>query len=212
MLFPELRHASWGYLNLSLVAQDRLSSVRIGDPNPMLDPAQCSEMIAAAHTERSLDCSYGGWLENRRELWHGSYLDECGHHIHLGVDFNVPAGTQVAAEHDGDIVTVDNDTPEVSGWGTRVILRPHDPTIPVLIYGHLGPQPALRAGDRVRLGDTIGRVGEPHDNGGWFPHLHVQCVARGVDPLTLDGYGNERHLAVLSRTCPDPLRFVSPTR
>lgn len=214
MLFPDLRRASWGYLNLNLVAREwQRENVDPSGPNLLLNPDYCAEMITAAHVERGLDCSYGGWLEDRCDLWRGSYLDEKGNFTHLGVDFNVPAGTRVASEHHARILRVDTDVPEEGGWGTRIILQPRG-VEGLLLYAHLDPATPLRAGDEVAPGDVLACVGRPPDNGGWFPHLHLQRLVSGrlKDLDSLDGYGHKRDLAHWSRTCPDPLPLVSLTR
>lgn len=210
-IFPDLGHASWGYLNLNQVARAWLRDHNIGPdvPNPLLDPVCCAAMVRAAHIARHLDCSYGGWLEDRRDLWRGSYLDVQGTYQHLGVDFNVPVGTRVAASHAAHVILVDSDVPEEGGWGTRIILLPHDRRVPRLIYAHLDPKTSLRTGDRVMPGDELARVGESPENGGWFPHLHVQCIAGDPNLLTLDGYGHERDVARWSGICPDPLPYLT---
>ena len=52
-------------------------------------------------------------------------------------------------------------------------------------------------------------------NGGWFSHLHVQCVEKSFfdhaltqDLMEIDGYGREADRAQLSRIFQDPLQFV----
>ena len=69
-----------------------------------------------------------------------------------------------------------------------------------LLYGHLDPTRLIAVGTHVKKGDIIGYVGEPEQNGGWFPHLHVQYMTRQfVEPyLTtplgwedLDGYSKD---------------------
>lgn len=209
MIFPGLQDASWGYLNLNQVALDwvRAHHIRASEPNLLLVPAECASVIRAAHVERGIDVSYGGWLEDRRDIWRGSYLDKQRTYIHLGVDFNVPAGTQVAATHKARVVLIDSDVEE-GGWGTRVVLRPHNPALPLLIYAHLDPDTKLRLADVVSPGTVFARVGKPPENGGWFPHLHVQCVTDEAALRDLDGYCDERDLFRWSRICPDPLRYV----
>lgn len=217
MLFPDLRHAQYGYVNLNTAAEkwflrENISQTEI---NPLLDPVVCEELIQRIHQERGLDFSYGGWLEDRRALWRGSYLDAQKLFIHLGVDFNVPAGTRVAADTDAEVIRIDSDVPEEGGWGTRIILKPVQGS-EVLIYAHLDPNVACSVGDYLKIGDVFANVGRAPQNGGWFPHLHVQCVDAGhfeklliQDLKDLDGYGNENNLFQLSRNFRDPLRYVS---
>lgn len=35
---------------------------------------------------------------------------------------------------------------------------------------------ALASGGQVERGQVVGSVGDPTQNGGWFPHLHLQAM------------------------------------
>lgn len=216
MLFFELARKTFGYVNLNVAAERWLSRQGIAsdETNPLLDPVVCGQMVDELHETLGIDYSFGGWLEDRRSLWRGSYLDTKGTHVHLGVDFNVPAGTSVAAEQAGRVVRIDCDVPEEGGWGTRVIFRPAVGD-EVLVYAHLDRAVGCRVGDALRPGDVFAKVGAAPFNGGWFSHLHVQCVQRDAfdrferDGLKdMDGYGAADDLSALGRTFKDPLRLV----
>jgi len=96
--------------------------------------------------------------------------------FHGGVDLAAPPGTPVRAAHEGVV--------EFSGWsggyGNLIVLR-HAFGYRTL-YGHLQNRDA-RAGDRVRLGAVVGRVGSTGYSTG--PHLHfeVQHHGQAVDPM-----------------------------
>ncbi|MBK9117667.1 MAG: peptidoglycan DD-metalloendopeptidase family protein [Betaproteobacteria bacterium] len=99
---------------------------------------------------------------------------------HQGVDYAAPAGTPVRATADGIVTS--------SGWqggyGNAIFLR-HQGTYST-VYGHLSKiAPAVKAGARVRQGDTIGYVGAT----GWAtgPHLHYEFRIAGEarNPLTV---------------------------
>jgi murein DD-endopeptidase MepM/ murein hydrolase activator NlpD len=162
-----------------------------------------------------LDASYGGWLEERRALWHGSYLDAGERYLHLGTDFNVPADTPVALPWPATVLRVDDDHPEPYGWGPRVIVRPeHDANV-VAVFAHLAPGISHYGNERLPAGAIVGRVGAPPRNGGWFPHLHLQLVvydhfqlllANGLRDL--DGYGNLNDAERLARLFPNPLNIL----
>lgn len=76
-----------------------------------------------------------------------------------------------------------------------------------VMYGHLDPGGML-AKRRVRIGDKIGEVGNISHNGGWYPHLHLQCVsaklAKSIN--SIDGYAgqNER----LAELYPNPIQIL----
>lgn len=196
-LFPGLGTLRFGPINLDREARRRLDE--LGTPpeerNPLLDPGTCLAFVRDCHRRYGLDASYGGWLEDRRALWRGSYLDEDHRYLHLGIDVNVPAGTSIALPRRSAVVRVDDDHPEPYGWGSRLILRPEGMET-VLILAHLSPDIRIGPGDTLEAGELVGRVGDHPRNGGWFPHLHVQLVelrhfeillANGLRDL--DGYG-----------------------
>lgn len=216
-LFPALGPLRFGALNLDREARRWLDE--LGTPpegrNPLLDPGVCLSFVRDCHRRYGLDASYGGWLEDRRALWRGSYLDEDGRYLHLGVDVNVPGGTRVALPRRSVTLRVDNDHPEPYGWGTRLIVRP-DGMEAVLIFAHLSPDIRVVPGDILEAGEPIGRVGVPPRNGGWFPHLHVQLVAlRHFETLLLDGlryldgYGRPEAADRLADLFPDPTPLIA---
>ncbi len=182
--------------------------------NPLLDPHTCQEMIDQAHARLGIDYSYGGWLEDRSELWQGSYLDTNQTHIHLGVDFNVPAGTLVAVDEAVEVLFVDCDFPVEGGWGNRVIVRSIEAG-DILIYAHLADEVRCSPGEKLQSGQVFASVGSAPKNGGWFPHLHVQIVdGTYFESLTgealnlLDGYGAKKELTILAERFKDPLTQI----
>src|SRR5574337_880279 len=61
-----------------------------GGPNPYLDPTVAGEILEEIHRVEGAEWSFGGYLEDRRHLLAGSYLDATGNFLHLGVDVHVP--------------------------------------------------------------------------------------------------------------------------
>ena len=99
--------------------------------------------------------------------------------VHNGVDIAAEAGTKVCAAADGVVYTVYED----EGLGTTVVIR-HDDGY-VTMYASLDKETAVRPGDTVKLGQTVGHVG----NSALLEtavgdHLHF-CVThndKSVDP------------------------------
>ena len=200
-LFPQLADKKWVEVNLNALAE-KAFPIETYPENPLLDPAECGRMLAEVAEILGADYTYGGYLEDRRHLWRGHYQpqDEC---VHLGIDFNVPAGTIIHAPSEGIIWAFHNDQDQNGGWGNKVYQRLKDERYYV-IYGHLSDKQDFELGDKVMPGDPIGIVGNPNENGGWFPHLHVQI---GVlpplhDPFIVDGYG--KMLDNIREVFPDP--------
>lgn len=185
LIFPQLK-GEWKELNLNEEAEllfeaRQNSNIPNKDENPLLNPHLCSIWVEALHEKRGCDYSYGGYLEDRKSLWKGHYHKE-GHTTHIGVDFNVPAYTEVYMPFDGELVAAENDPHQNGGWGTRVIFKVNDLYV---IFAHLRPSD-FSLGEYYRKGCTIGSLGTPMNNGGWFPHLHVQCM-KNYD-MGVDGY------------------------
>lgn len=184
--------------------------------NPLLDPAVCQTFLDDLHARLGVEWSYGGYLENRRHLWQGSYLERSGNFLHLGIDFNVPRGTPVAAPRAAAAFLVDHDHDREGGWGQRVFLKLEGapPDDLVLIFAHL-QRAEVTPGTRLLRGEVFAEVGGPPDNGNWAPHLHVQVIPSDflVDVFTerfaeLDGYGPPTQVENLRVSFPDPLPLI----
>ena len=139
MIFPTLRGKNGGYINLNQTAIECIFErgyAGYPDSSPFLDPDMCQQMVDEYHARRELTYSFGGWFEDRSAVWGGSYLEEGCKFIHLGYDFNAPVGTSVAVNRECEIILIDDDTPDVGGWGARVIVRLIDVQM-FLIYAHV---------------------------------------------------------------------------
>ena len=106
--------------------------------------------------------------------------------LHLGVDLFTDAGTAIRAPLAGVVhATATNADP--LDYGGVVVLEHATPDgVPFwTLLGHLGPSSIVHAvGERVDAGETVGTLGEAHENGGWPPHLHLQLLSSLVDAGT----------------------------
>lgn len=214
MIFPELQKKRFAKIDLNIEARRLMEENDCEQANPLLDSFVCKRFIEDCHRRFGVDFSYGGWMEDRSTLWRGSYLDDDKRYIHLGIDFNVPAGTAVAAVRSGTVIRIDNDYPEPYGWGNRVIVD-DESTGCVLVFAHLRFPEKLRVGDLLHSGEVFANVGNSSENGGWFPHLHVQIIKREYfqyllenDLRDLDGYGKNEDIELLRENYPDPMSYV----
>lgn len=214
MIFPELQERRFTKIDLDIEAKRWLTKDHLEQKNPLLNPFVCERFVEDCHRRLGIEFSYGGWMENRSVLWRGSYLDDDKRYIHLGIDFNVPAGTAVAVTRPGTVIRIDNDYPEPYGWGNRVIID-DESTGCVLVFAHLRFPEKLHVGDSLRDGKVFAKVGNSSENGGWFPHLHVQAIKRdhfqyllGNDLRDLDGYGKSEDIELLRENYPDPMSYV----
>jgi murein DD-endopeptidase MepM/ murein hydrolase activator NlpD len=107
-----------------------------------------------------------------------------GGHMHEGQDMFVPAGTPLVAIRDGRVVETGND----GGRGNYVAIWSPAAGHTFLYLHMLRPTP-LTPGDRVRMGQRVGRVG--CTGSCWGDHLHFEVregrgtTGKPYDPLEL---------------------------
>ena len=208
VVFPALAQARWAEVDL-----DRMSRLepRATGKNPLLDHATCDAFVRTVASRLGADFTYGGYGEDRAHLWAGHYMAG-GRTVHLGIDLNVPAGTSVAAPASCRVARVHRDPDQGGGWGGYVVLaldEAHHGCLHVVL-GHLAHAGLPELGAKLARGGIIGEVGQPRENGNWFPHLHVQCFDAGMEKAyapayeLMDGYGAREDLA----RHPDPTGLI----
>jgi len=103
---------------------------------------------------------------------------------HQGVDFTPGEGSEIQAIADG-VVTKVNTTQVDGGLGVFVAIdHKIDGKKVTSVYGHMLPDSvSLQPGDKVRLGDLVGKVGNTGISTG--PHLHFEIHIDGIpiDPI-----------------------------
>lgn len=179
--------------------------------SPFLEPALMQQLVDLYHAEKGISWSHGGYLEDRTDLWRGSYLKEPV--IHGGIDISLPAGNPVRCMRDGTVVWVDDDKNPDGGWGPYVVVRTRNEAgeTEYVLFGHLG-RSFVEIGNEVRKGDVVADIGAPPHNGGWWSHLHLQCISRDYYEWccendinkTLDGYFPASQVDIFKVRFPDP--------
>jgi hypothetical protein len=153
--------------------------------NPLVDSLFCAEWIDLLRRQRIVSYTHGGYLEDRRFLWRGSYLSPQAS-VHLGVDVNVAAGTPIFCPVPFSVEHRWHDPDQQGGWGGRMIVGIGQA---YLIFAHLELNAMLDKGRTYPAGTRIGNVAKSDRNGNWFPHLHLQGL-RDLKRLDkIDGYG-----------------------
>ena len=196
-IFPERMNDAAVVANLDSMARGLRPRPGI---SPLLDAKRLDRFLRRLH-HRWDAYSFGGYVEDRRELWRGSYLtDETA--LHLGIDVNVPAGTALTVAQPATIVHHTHDPCQDGGWGGVVFFALDQPIgdITHFLYAHLKNEPPHKpVGSHVTPGDIVAVLGEPHENGGWYEHLHVQTLTRDAwertqgDITKFDGYAPVRY-------------------
>ena len=163
----------------ALLARDggtfRLESVFAVTPRPLPSPGNGDSRLLFPVAGDAFSSSGFGW---RLHPILGSWL------MHAGRDFAAPEGTPVVAALSGQVLS----SGLAGGYGIAIELEHADPLRRTL-YGHLS-EIYVRAGQQVRQGEVIGRVGSTGLSTG--PHLHFELRTpsragwQAVDPGDLD--------------------------
>ena len=112
---------------------------------------------------------------------------------HTGVDIGMPQGTEILAGHDGTVTLAGN----AGGYGLCVAIEgeAYEGYSLTTKYGHCS-QILVSAGQEVKAGDVIAKVGSTGNSTG--PHLHLEVLVDGQyrNPLYFADTGDtsERHL------------------
>lgn len=128
--------------------------------------------------------------------------------VHIGIDIGAAPGTAIHAPLGGTIHSLrDNDAP--GDYGPTVVLEHRSSDHPTFwtLYGHLSRESLgrLAVGQRIAAGDQFARLGAVEENGGWWPHVHVQVICdmfgRNGD---FQGVARPNERAVMVSVSPDP--------
>ena len=130
------------------------------------------------------NCTYGigGYNEHRTVYSRSNVFDatsgEEPRRLHLGIDIWGKAGTPVFAPLDATVHSFAfND--RFGDYGATIILQHQLNEVSFyILYGHLSIADLsnLVVGKYIRRGEVFGHFGEPSENGGWPPHLHIQII------------------------------------
>ncbi len=131
------------------------------------------------------NCTYGiGGYNEHRTIYSRSNVFDAGNNseeprrLHLGTDIWGKAGTPIFAPMEGTVHSFAfND--RFGDYGATVISLHHLNGEPFhILYGHLSLADLvnLAIGKHIGAGEVIGHFGEPPENGGWPPHLHIQII------------------------------------
>lgn len=174
--------------------------------HPFLNPSLMGDWVNLLHKTLGVDYSWGGYLEDREHLLDGTYLPSGGR-IHLGIDFWVPVHSTVYLPKTGKLVQSRYDPDMNGGWGGQVI---YDIDGIYMIFGHLTAIPEkLDIGSIFTAGSVVGLVADVDGSGGWYPHLHLQCMKEFDE--NVDGYGErDKPWPAVSNSAryPDPMRVL----
>jgi 4-aminobutyrate aminotransferase-like enzyme/Ser/Thr protein kinase RdoA (MazF antagonist) len=186
-----------------------------GKPEENTEPA-LTPRIAAIMRDADAHVAIGRYDEARliytAPFFAGSRPESERRTIHIGLDLFADAGTAVHAPFDGVVhAFANNAVPQ--DYGPVIILR-HETDGGdqfFTLYGHLSRTSldGLELGQRIARGKCFAWLGDPNENVGWTPHLHLQII---TDLLGLGtdfpGVAPASQRAVWRSLSPDPNLIV----
>ncbi|MBS0010460.1 MAG: aminotransferase class III-fold pyridoxal phosphate-dependent enzyme, partial [Bacteroidales bacterium] len=182
------------------------------------DPEMNSEDELSSRIRREMDArgarvAVGRWCESRilytSPLFSDSaFRERPDRSVHLGMDLFADAGHPLYAPFEAEVYIAQYN-PDTLDYGNMIILKHTVPEGGLFysLYGHLSASSIAgrRKGDRVSRGEEFAWIGEPHENGGWSPHLHFQLIGdmRRVE-ASFPGVCRPTETAGWSILSPDP--------
>ncbi|TVQ44016.1 MAG: peptidase M23 [Saprospirales bacterium] len=125
-------------------------------------------------------CPYGGFLEKRGFYTADQYTrgKQMVRDLHIGVDIWLSAGTPVYAPLDGKIHSFAYNDKPLDYGGTIILEHEWKGMHFYALYGHVSKNSVqgLKSGAFISKGRQIAELGSPEENGGWYPHLHLQII------------------------------------
>lgn len=157
----------------------------LDDSSPVLDEINIADQSALqAYADQKLLEAGTNWAisafgEPRERMFRALDCDQMvgeGRFYHLGVDFWLPAGSNIYAPLGGTIVESGYES-GFGNYGGFVCVKHSQFNKPIYtFYGHLDPVTVLEVGQVITSGDVIGKLGNMQNNGGYFYHLHLQVL------------------------------------
>ena len=165
------------------------------------------------HPSYGAGWSVGGYLEDRSVALapYPQMADE-KRYYHLGVDINFPTYTPIYAPLNAVIVRSEYEEGEGNYGGLAVLKCHENGSTFYLLFGHLERASLPTKGAKVAAGEQIAKIGDFHENGAWYPHLHLQVLTEKAynEGWVNKGYCTLSDIPTISQYAPDPtpLLFV----
>ena len=176
---------------------------------PLDDLDQLEEYLEDYRKKWGAKLLWGGYGEKRYFYQASAHFGS--RNIHLGVDIWASEGTPVFAPLDGKLHSqAFNDNYRDYG-GT--ILVEHDIYGQkwVSLYGHLSKACLewREPGATIKAGEQIAELGNPSENGGWIPHLHLQWIKGPIESFgDYPGVCNADEWQNYMELCPAPNMLI----
>ena len=173
------------------------------------DVSGFTEYLFESVAEAETPVGIGRYDEDRVLYRHSTLFDGTAERrsLHIGIDLFVVEGTEILTPLPAIIHSAE-DNAGLGNYGPTVILRHRLDGIEFhTLYGHLSRASIgrLQPGTTLSAGDTVGEVGDLHENGSWPPHLHFQIITESLrNEVDYPGVAAPSERQRFLELCPDP--------
>lgn len=192
-----------GILYLDFSAENKALSQL--DPT---DPRALGAYTEQLRKDAGAKLSIGKYGEDRTIYQQSGFQGAEARTVHLGLDLNLPAETELHLPLDGNVVGLENNM-GAGNYGPTVIIE-HDSFFS--LYGHLSNKTLtnIKKGQHLKAGDIFAHVGTESENGGWPTHVHLQLIMdMGKYKDDYPGVCAPSDAEYYLKNCPDPSEFIS---
>jgi murein DD-endopeptidase MepM/ murein hydrolase activator NlpD len=203
MIYPVL-----GQENTLPYAHLDLSKLYIPPATPILVMNHLLGEYVERFRDESEGIPYGGFLERRNIYLSPHFGMEEKRNIHLGIDLWVDPYTKVFAAKDGRIHSAAYNPADLDyGWCVIVEYDQDE----FVLYGHLAHDLVDNyfTDTLVKKGDILAYTGDYAENGGWYPHLHLQVMNSMLNFIgDFPGVSTENDIEFYKKIIKDPFYLL----
>lgn len=206
-LLPTLKNDSIHPINLSI------GSTWLGSTSEFSDYDLLSFKLKRLQQKQANSVIAGGYLEARPIYSTNAFKQEGNNGpeyrtVHLGVDFWVPAQTEIHALFEGTVFSIFDNANDKDYGPTLILEHQTDNGLTFFsLYGHMSRSSLalLNTGDFIQKSQLIGYIGAPPENGNWAPHLHFQLMLDMLGNMhDFPGVALPDSVNTWKSICPDP--------
>ncbi len=188
-------------LDLSVASSDYYDAENI-------NLASLKAYVSEAKQRSKSNFLYGGYLE-QRAIYTSEHFTGETRDIHLGIDVWAMAGTPLYAPCDMVLHSMAYNDAELDyGYTLVYYISELDQ---FLLLGHLSKSSLdhKEKGMIVESKTEIAALGNPSENGGWEPHVHIQLI-KNIGDYNGDypGVCAQSDLEFYTNNCPNPIGLI----
>ena len=172
--------------------------------------------VARTLQKHSATVAEGGYGEQRNlynSSKHFNKANEEPRTIHLGIDLWTKAGTPIFAPLDGKIHSRQYNGNDLDYGATIITEHFVGNEKFYILFGHLSLASLQnrKIGENFTAGDILAELGNPSENGGWNPHLHLQIVKEiGNWSGDYPGVAKKSEAEFYLKNSPNPFFLIHP--